>query len=235
MFISEYTKVFGKTSVDLLPQSFIVEPIDIKDQGANTDKCSFFAIASCFEEYAGEVLYPEETYRKAKRSNQDIGFRLSDAITFACENGFPRADGGIYINKCLVPFKVGGTQDTFDNIRTTIFSSKHSLVFTAFWKPEWTFASHGIVQDSINPGGEPHAFRILGWNKDVLVIQNSRGDKVGDKGLFYFTRDIVNKNFISGYAFVEVSQQKSFTLNMFRKIVSSLLKCYNDRNERSNS
>ncbi len=92
-------------------------------------------------------------------------------------------------------FDVDGPHDTFDNIRNVIWQnrSEHRSVLTGtLWRKEWTEYGDGIIpteygQDSI--GG--HAIKVFGWmevkGEPHLIVQNSWGTDIGDKGLFYFS------------------------------------------------
>jgi len=233
--ISSFSRSFGNGMINSLPISYLIHTNGVKDQGKDTDKCSFYAIASCFEPLVNTEIVPDRTYNLAKTKQNKTGFELGWACSFACENGFTDTLGNDIKNQYIKPYKVDGSHDVFDNIRTALDITKLPIVSSAYWKPEWTFAANGVVQDSINKGGEPHAFCVIGWNENNLVIQNSKGKKVGDKGLFYFDRYLVNKYFLDSFCFKEVAEKDTFTLAVFKKIVSSLLKCYNTRHEPSHS
>lgn len=99
-------------------------------------------------------------------------------------------------------FKVTGRYDTFDNIRAALWQfrkEKRTLVVGALWRPEWTTAYKGIVPKVYSDGGFGHAFKIFGQklieDEIYLMAQLSNGTDIGDNGIFYFPRAVVNKEF----------------------------------------
>lgn len=114
-------------------------------------------------------------------------------------------------------FSVTGSYDTFDNIRCALWKhrdTKSSIVTGAIWRNAWTHAPKGIIPTTYEDTGFGHAFKIFGQKvidgELYLVAQLSNGDKIGDGGIFYFNREVTNK---------EIG---SFGLYMFKDI---------DRNE----
>ncbi len=100
---------------------------------------------------------------------------------------------------------IGGRYDSFDNIRTALWQHKEdkcSIVTGALFRSEWLDASNGIIPSKYGNDGFGHAFKIFGQKiikgEVYLVAQLSQGTGVGDNGLFYLSRDIVNKE-ITGY------------------------------------
>lgn len=97
-------------------------------------------------------------------------------------------------------FTVKGRYDTFDNIRCALWQHKkdRSTIATgALWRNDWIYAENGIIPSVYGEEGFGHAFKLRGQKiingEPYIVAQLSNGDKVGDKGLFYFSRDVVNK------------------------------------------
>lgn len=113
-------------------------------------------------------------------------------------------------------FLVDGPHDTFDNIRASLYQHRaesRSVLTGALWRPDWTMAEGGIVPKTYNTDkGFGHAFKVFGWMKikgeTYLVAQLSNGVEIGDKGLFYFPREVVNKEFIFGsYTFLDTPKE----------------------------
>lgn len=97
-------------------------------------------------------------------------------------------------------WKVVGRYDVFDNIRTALWqhrNSKSSIVTGALWRNEWLDAPGGVIPKEYGDEGFGHAFKIYGQkfiNGELyLVAQLSQGNKVGDKGIFYFSREVTNR------------------------------------------
>ena len=108
-------------------------------------------------------------------------------------------------------FKVDGPYDTFDNIRVAMYNyrAEGRSVFTGcYWRKKWTGAEGGIIPNSLNASDIQignyfgHAFKIFGWkyinNEPYLVAQLSNGIDIGDNGIFYFSREVVNREFTFG-------------------------------------
>jgi hypothetical protein len=120
--------------------------------------------------------------------------------------------------------------DKFDKIRSAIYTHNSAAITGILWCSEWTYAPGGIIDKEGTPTGG-HAFIFIGQktinDKLYLVAQLSNGKSIGDNGLFYFSREIVNKLLNYGtYMFVdmprELAQQKSWTwfqklLNFFKR------------------
>lgn len=95
-------------------------------------------------------------------------------------------------------FKVEGPYDTFDNIRCALWKNKKNdctIVTGVKWRFAWIEAKGGIITEA-NGDGFGHAFKIFGQkviNGELfLVAQLSNGTQVGDKGLYYFNREVTN-------------------------------------------
>ena len=101
---------------------------------------------------------------------------------------------------------VVGPYDIFDNIRATMWKShtldiKESIFTGTIWQAEWTQSPDGVITSAGTPVGG-HALKIFGWTakhgEPMLVAQLSNGLNIGDGGLFYFNREVVNKLFTFG-------------------------------------
>lgn len=121
-------------------------------------------------------------------------------------------------NKDLGFFTVDGSYDVFDNIRSTLYMHRHerrAVTIGLFWHNEWTEAPNGIIPSTMpiaNYGGG-HDMAIIG-QKTIngviyLVFQQSWGATAGDRGFYYFPRNIVNQTALLGYG--------AFTFSRFQK------------------
>jgi len=114
---------------------------------------------------------------------------------------------------------VGGSYDFFDNIRATLWANrdkKKSCVIGVLWASEWT-NSNGIIKEKGTPQ-EGHAIKVFGWKmiegEPFLKIQNSWGETVGDKGVFYFPRNIINLfSSFGGIVFDDMPAEKAKIIN----------------------
>ncbi len=97
-------------------------------------------------------------------------------------------------------FKItDGKHDTFDDIRTALWqhrAGKSTIVTGALWRSEWLNAPNGVIPDEYGDDGFGHAFKIFGQKningKLYLMAQLSQGPYVGDGGIFYLSRKVVN-------------------------------------------
>lgn len=104
-------------------------------------------------------------------------------------------------------FIVDGPYDIFDNFRSSMWMHKEelkSISTGAGWRDSWTKAPGGVIEDIdySNEPESPHAFKIYG-QKTIngvlyLIAQLSNGIDIGDQGLFYFPRGVVNREFKFG-------------------------------------
>lgn len=114
-------------------------------------------------------------------------------------------------------FSVDGKYDMFDNIRAAMWQhldEKRSILVGAEWKAEWINAENGIIPDTHFDGGYGHAFKIFGQKIingiPYLQAQLSNGDKIGDNGIFYFPRSVVNRELApyGAFMFKDIPQSK---------------------------
>lgn len=102
--------------------------------------------------------------------------------------------------------------DRFDKIRSAIWQNKSAVISGCIWQDNWEQAPHGIIEKEGN-SLFGHAIIFIGQkminNQLYLVAQLSNGTDIGDKGLFYFSRSIINKFFIYGaYVFVDLNPEE---------------------------
>jgi len=101
-------------------------------------------------------------------------------------------------------FWVDGPYTFFDNCRSVLWQNRLDnlvILVGAEWHEEWSFASNGIITvQNYNPKSQwfGHAFVFIDFKQingeDFLIAQLSNGEEFGDKGLFYFSREVVNSN-----------------------------------------
>lgn len=93
----------------------------------------------------------------------------------------------------------GFPYDTFDTIRAAMWQhrdEKSSVEAGSLWYNEW-FTSDGVIPKQFSEELGAHAYKIFGQkpiNGELyLAIQNSYGPKFGNNGIFYMSRDTVNR------------------------------------------
>ena len=98
-------------------------------------------------------------------------------------------------------FFVDGPHDIFDNIVMTLWmkrGQKCSVLAGINWRYSWNGAEGGVVAKTgwENDRGEGHCINFKGVKyidgAPYLVAQNSWGTGIGDRGMFYFPREVVN-------------------------------------------
>lgn len=110
-------------------------------------------------------------------------------------------------------FDVDGPYDMFDNIRSALWKHRleeRTIVTGAKWRASWTADSDGIIRPSTEEEQSfGHAFKIFGQKvvegELMLLAQLSNGE-VGDKGIYYFGREVVNREFsvFGAYMFKDI-------------------------------
>lgn len=105
--------------------------------------------------------------------------------------------------------------DVFDNMRSVMYMNRaeqRSIITGVLWHSSWIFAPDGIIPLTgwENDTSSGHALKIFGWiwlpdpveNTGVknlyLAAQLSNSSDIGDSGVFYFRRELVNKFFTFG-------------------------------------
>lgn len=107
-----------------------------------------------------------------------------------------------------------GNGDTFDSIRSMMWQNyqkyKSNPNETIKWvltgmmvRASWESAPGGIVPETYEPNGSGHSFVFRTGQKIIngqpyLIAQWPNGKNMGDNGLFYFPRSVVNKEAIYG-------------------------------------
>lgn len=103
-------------------------------------------------------------------------------------------------------FFVDGPHDLFDNIRMTLAQNRQSrcsVLLGVMWRDAWTDSPDGLIPEWTPLGKDEHAegHCLKGFGQITkdgslrLKIQNSWGKNVGDEGIFYFPRSVVNNEF----------------------------------------
>ena len=87
--------------------------------------------------------------------------------------------------------------DYFDCIKSALwrFKDEHRAVqIGVIWENSWTYQTYINKSNKEDKTGG-HALAVIGWkDKDYLIIQNSIGKEIGENGIQYIHRDIINAN-----------------------------------------
>lgn len=107
-------------------------------------------------------------------------------------------------------FAVDGPYDAFDNIRSALWQNYKGqgfeVMFGLNWREEWTYVLNAIINENYSvSAGDPHDIKLIGQKViggvPYIVLQNSWGKNVGDKGLYYLSRQVVNLEAASGFGY----------------------------------
>lgn len=113
--------------------------------------------------------------------------------------------------------KQGGYADLFDALRAALFQRKEkktAVITGAMWRNEWTQADKGMIPTKYDDFGYGHAFILVGQKvfngEPYIVAELSNTTDIGDKGRFYFPRDVINKELKFGcFMFVDMPKDEA--------------------------
>lgn len=162
----------------------------------------------------------EEQYRPGDMKEADRDYLAN------WKNWDPELDLLAWDHAKLSFFAVDGPYDTFDNIRMTLyknFQEARTIITGCMWRREWTLAPGGVIPKEYRSGDRDfgHAFKIFGQKiidgEMYLVAQLSNGEGIGDHGVFYFPRLVVNREFTFGaFTFKDLPKEEAWYYNEYK-------------------
>lgn len=209
----------GGLGISLIPDfSFAGK---IKNQFLS-DFCTAFAVTSASEIQEGVELSPEYQFAKTKQLlgeykkwGADLRTAIKSALKFGSLNikevssemkiaerdtiaNWKNWDGALDVlaeqHKKKSYFSVN---NSFEAIIIAMYDNREVVLTGANWRQEWTSAKKGIIPLNYGNYGVGHAFILTGKktinDKVYIEAQHSGGESVGDKGLFYFSKEIIEK------------------------------------------
>lgn len=125
-------------------------------------------------------------------------------------------------------FTVDGQKDTFDNFRRALWQNiaqKRAIITGCLWDSTWF--GNKVISKSGDGAKTGHAFIVIGQKfidgEPHLIAQLSSGKEVGDRGYFYFKRNVVNECFTFGaFMFKDLDPIHAAFLNKFKLSVKAL-------------
>lgn len=182
-----------------LPQEdfTVCEPLEIKNQD-KVDECTSCALAAIAEDKLNVLVDDDYIYENSQ--HDDFGIKPSIAVQAVIEKGVRTKTGSIF-HPFAKAKKVWGWS-LFNRCREIMFDEKLSLFCGIYWQPEWTFVTDGIVFPVETwMKTMPHAFKVYGQKRIngilYLKVQNSQGEESGDKGIWYFPKEVADRmNFV---------------------------------------
>ena len=103
-----------------------------------------------------------------------------------------------------------GGMEMFDAIRSALWrfkDEKRAVGVGALWRTSWVSKvskDHPFIPTRYENDGTPHAFTVIGWENDFLVLQLSSGTQYGKNGIVYMPREVANKELIFSMMFSDI-------------------------------
>ena len=186
----------------------------ILDQG-QLPACSAYASTAVRDAMKNKLYDPQIQWHEEQQfCNSTLEDGVSDMrvpMAVGVETGFVPIQTPLPVDKASTWYAVAknGGMDLFDSCRVAMAQAQCPLVQGVFWMNEWSNVPDGVVQNDGTTVDGGHAIKIAGFtNKQrngsfinltteepYLVLQNSWNTNVGDEGLFYFPRSVVNDCF----------------------------------------
>ena len=167
----------------------------------NTEHCTAYQAVACRANEKNLTSYDPESQwlLELMMGATEQGTDIQTALATGVDKGFiPTGDTVAQDNaSCYLWVHPNNGMDWFDSIRRAIQDTGRPLSAGVMWMSSWDATP--IIQNTGTSALGGHAIKIAGWKQingqPYLVIQNSWGQNMGDIGLWYFPREIVNKVF----------------------------------------
>lgn len=103
---------------------------------------------------------------------------------------------------------VTGYEDTFSSVQSFLWANKRAIVTGMPFRTSWEYTLGGVVSEVYEPNGSNHAFIWVGQKmingQAYLKAQLSNGTEIGDKGYFYFSKNVVNREaYLGNFSFID--------------------------------
>jgi len=102
-------------------------------------------------------------------------------------------------------FEVDGYDDRFLAFRSALWMNKgqrRSILTGVTWREGWLEAKDGIIPKEQTRKIMGHSLKIYGQKNIAgelyLMAQLSNGSEVGNNGIFYFPKEVINRDFTFG-------------------------------------
>lgn len=241
-----YSLTFG-ASTKPLPEEYLIEPLSIKNQ-QDTDFCT--AAAACvlaeaqdgvefgfewlFSRYGKPGVYGADLRTAMKAGingflpvkNTPFTVNDRDRDFLADKNNWP-----YNLNIIATVYgkqKFFNVKNNFEIVKRALWDNRHqrrAILTGVMWYDEWTYSKNGYIPFEYNTQAGLHAIAIVGFKGDYLVVQNSYGEGIGDKGLFYFSKEVFDREFSEPmfmYVDLEDNGPIQTTGNIFQRLLFKL-------------
>lgn len=230
-------QVFPLPKLAELPEEYRVPVLTLDDQ-KSSDFCAASASSKASEYQEGEPLSFEYLFAVAKqleggdpdafglqlrtvmKAHQKIGTVNRKQAPYSLENkpaSFLRRIENwpatlldlATLHRKKAYIEVAGPYDHYDNLRAAIWLFRQEKRLPVFGVV-WSWPLDQVYIDEAHNFGEGHAVLAVGWTKDGLVVQNSKGTEAGDKGYHIFSREVINKfvKLYGSYMFVDLEPEE---------------------------
>jgi hypothetical protein len=186
-------------AIPLQDELLFLSPIlNQNDSGPDND-CTAFASVACRTNVTHVQYDPAEQWLyETMEGATDAGTDLETALKTGKQMGFCPLGGKIAQDRAQAYLWVTPHDglDMFDSIKTAVQQAQRPILAGVNWMQDWDFTPVIQSQGYTPLGG--HCIKIAGWDRahpNCLAIQNSWGDSMGDHGVWYFSRAVVNKVF----------------------------------------
>lgn len=236
--VSEPLKIEDQKRTDFCT-GFAVSSVSEDQEGIDLDP--LFAFAK-IKQVRGEFDLWGANLRDACKAAVKFGFIKKEDSPFTLEKGrdflanwknWPKElDEKALEHRKASYFAIDGYKDLFDAIRASMWqhrAEKRSILVGCRWEDEWTPAEGGIIPKNPGTEGSGHAFKIFGQkviNGELyLVAQLSNSGSIGDKGIFYFPKEVIIRKLTFGaYMFKDLSPEeaKKVAWPLWRRILETI-------------
>jgi len=213
------------------------DKLKMKNQGG-TDLCSAYATMTASEQQEQVELNPQFQFAFSKKISgnieswgQDLRSACATPKKFGSleqqmilnsiglpENPRDWNDWGKRVIEIAQPHKKKsyfradlGFGNKFDLIKSAIYQHNSIVVSGLEWKSEYTYCKNAIIKPS-KESGFGHAIALIGWKiidgKEYLIIHNSIGEDLGDNGLWYLPREMVDELRYGNFVFKDMPADK---------------------------
>lgn len=165
---------------------------------SHPDQCTSCALDAIAEFYLQKPLDDEYLYNNSK--DDEFGVTAQKALSAAIHQGVKFLDSEGVVKPFVSSKRIWGLgflwfPDMFDSIVTQL--AKGKVFCGCYWQTGWDKSVGGVLVEPTEwQKVAPHAFAVFDTVEINgvlhLKIQNSRGTEVGDGGIFYANREVVN-------------------------------------------
>ena len=129
-------------------------------------------------------------------------------------------------------FRVDEGKDIFESFRRALWQNRAtrcSILTGVVWRACWTEAKDGIIPEEETEQWFGHALKLYAVKiidgKPYLKAQLSNGEDIGSNGIFFFPKEVINRDFTFGaFQFNDISKEeaKKKSWNIWQRIIEAI-------------